>query len=65
MAFGNRSARPKQMRPNEVRTFGTKPKQLAFGNWSARPNQMGPNETKQFGTKPTLGIGTWLPDQTN
>ena len=32
MPFGKWMARPKQMRPNEIVSIGTKPKQIAFDN---------------------------------
>ena len=61
MPFSNWPTRRKQMRPNEINAFGTKPKQIAFGNWPSRPNQMGPNKIPTFGTKPKqMAFGNWF-----
>ena len=40
------------MRPNEILTFATKPKQMTFGFWFIGPNQIRQNEMLPFGIKP-------------
>ena len=47
MPFGNWTAMPKQIGPNETITFGTEPKQMALVYWPARPNKISSIGTKQ------------------